>query len=41
MFLGKSPGLLEHPVWNMSYRKDHRNDKIKLMKDYLYTNQLK
>ena len=27
--------------WNESYRKDHRNDNMKLMKVYLYTNQLK
>ena len=26
---------------NESYRKDHRNGKIKGMKVYLYTNQLK
>ena len=25
---------------NKSNRKDHRNDKAKLMKAYLYTNQL-
>ena len=27
--------------WNESYRKYHWNDKMKLMKAYLYTNQLK
>ena len=27
--------------WNESYRKDHRNDKMKHMKAYLYINQLK
>ena len=27
--------------WNESYRKDHRNGKMKLMKAYLYSNQLK
>ena len=27
--------------WNESYRKSHRNDKTKLIKVYLYTNQLK
>ena len=27
--------------WNESYRKAHRNGKMKLMKAYLYTNQLK
>ena len=26
--------------WNESYRKDNRNGKMKLMKAYLYTNQL-
>ena len=27
--------------WNMSYKKDHRNGKMKLMKAYLYTDQFK
>ena len=27
--------------WNKSYRKDHQNGKMKFMKAYLYTNQLK
>ena len=27
--------------WNESYRKDHQNGKTKLIKAYLYTNQLK
>ena len=33
----------EHTVanWNESYKKDHQNGKMKLMKAYLYTNQLK
>ena len=26
--------------WNESYREDYRNGKTKLMKAYLYTNQL-
>ena len=26
--------------WNESYREDHRNSKIKLIKAYLYTNNL-
>ena len=33
----------EHDVANRneSYKKDHRNGKRKLIKDYLYSNQLK
>ena len=27
--------------WNESYRKEHRNGKMKLMKAYMYTNKLK
>ena len=34
--------VCEHDAakWNESYRKDYRNSKMKLMKAYLYTNQL-